>query len=83
MKNIFYFTAEWCNPCKKVRPIVEDMKKEGFNFQMIDVDYEKELVKQFEIKSVPTFILFENSKELNRISGAKTKDELEKFIKNE
>jgi thioredoxin 1 len=83
MKNIFYFTAEWCNPCKKVRPIVEDMKREGFNFQMIDVDYEKELVKQFEIKSVPTFILFENSKELNRISGAKTKDELEKFIKNE
>ena len=83
MKNILYFTAEWCNPCKKVRPIVEDMKREGFNFQMIDVDYEKELVKQFEIKSVPTFILFENSKELNRISGAKTKDELEKFIKNE
>jgi len=83
MKNIFYFTAEWCNPCKKVRPIVEDMKREGFNFQMIDVDYEKELIKQFEIKSVPTFILFENSKELNRISGAKTKDELEKFIKNE
>jgi len=80
MKNVFYFTAEWCGPCKKTRPIVEEMKREGFEFQIIDVDYEQLLVKRFEIKSVPTFILFENEKEINRITGAKTREELQSFI---
>jgi len=83
MKNVFYFTADWCQPCKKVKPIVEDMKKEGFQFQRIDTDYEQLLVKQFEIKSIPTFILLEDGKELNRITGAKTREELEDFINHE
>ena len=52
MKNVFYFTAEWCGPCKKTRPIVEEMKREGFEFQIIDADYEQLLVKRFEIKPV-------------------------------
>ena len=80
MKNVFYFTAEWCGPCKKTRPIVEEMKREGFEFQIIDADYEQLLVKRFEIKSVPTFILFENEKEVNRMTGAKTRKELQSFI---
>jgi len=83
MKTVFYFTADWCQPCKKVKPIIEDMKKEGFEFQMIDADYEQLLVKRFEIKSIPTFILMEDGKEINRITGAKTKQELEEFIANE
>ena len=83
MKNVFYFTADWCGPCKKVRPIVEDMKKDGFEFQIIDADYEQFLVKKFEVRSIPTFILIENNQEVNRISGAKTREELESFIKNE
>jgi len=80
MKTVFYFTADWCQPCKKVKPVVEDMKKEGFQFQMVDADYEQLLVKRFEVKSIPTFILLEDGKEINRITGAKTKEELENFI---
>ena len=80
MKNVFYFTADWCGPCKTTRPIVEEMKKEGFEFQIIDADYEQLLVERFEIKSIPTFILFENEKEVDRISGSKTRKELENFI---
>ena len=83
MKIVFYFTAEWCQPCKKVKPVVEEMKKEGFQFQMIDADYEQLLVIRFKVKAVPTFILLEDGKELNRITGAKTREELEEFIKNE
>ena len=80
MKVVFYFTAEWCGPCKQTRPIVEEMKREGFEFQIIDADYEQLLVKRFGIKSVPTFILFENEKEIDRTTGAKTKEELQSFI---
>ena len=83
MKTVFYFTAEWCEPCKMVKPVVEEMKKEGFQFQMIDADYEQLLVKQFKVSSIPTFILLEDGKELSRISGAKTRGELEDFINYE
>ena len=83
MKTVFYFTAEWCGPCKTTRPIVEEMKKEGFEFQRIDADYEQLLVKQFKVKSVPTFILLEDGKEINLITGAKTRKELENFINYE
>ena len=83
MKNVFYFTADWCSPCKTTRPIVEEMKREGFEFQKIDVDYEQLLVNQFQVKSVPTFILLEDGKEINRITGAKTRAELENFINYE
>jgi thioredoxin 1 len=83
MKHVFYFTADWCGPCKKVRPIVEELIKDGYSFQIIDVDIEKELVKKFEISSVPTFILFKNEKSVKRISGAQTKNQLESFINNE
>jgi thioredoxin 1 len=82
MKTVYYFTAEWCGPCKKVRPIVEELNREPVTaiFQIIDVDYNEELVKNFNIKSVPTFILFDDNAEKNRISGSKTKQELEDFI---
>ena len=83
MKHVFYFTADWCGPCKKVRPIVQELIQDGHSFQIIDVDIEKELVKKFEISSVPTFILFKNEKSVNRISGAQTKNQLESFINNE
>jgi len=82
MKTIIYFTADWCQPCKKVKPIVEELNREHFPgmFQIVDVDIEKEMAKSFELKSVPTFVLFKDGKEINRIVGTKTKKELEDFI---
>ena len=77
----YYFTADWCGPCKKVRPIVEEINKDSLiKLQLIDVDSEIDLVKQFEIKSVPTFIILKDGEVINRVSGAKTKDELLEFL---
>jgi len=80
MKSVFYFTADWCGPCKMVRPIVEELKSEGFFIQIIDVDTEIELAQKFKIKSIPTFILFEDQNEINTIIGAQTKQSLIVFI---
>ena len=81
MSHVLYFTADWCNPCKKVKPIVEEMNKDSITkFQMIDVDSEMELTKKFEIRSVPTFILIKDGKEIKRTTGAQTKQQLESFI---
>lgn len=82
MSNILYFTADWCNPCKKVRPIVEEINKDSaVKFQIIDVDSEIELAKRFEIMSVPTFILMDDGKEVTRLIGAQNKESLLDFIK--
>jgi thioredoxin 1 len=85
MKTVFYFTADWCQPCKKVKPIVEELNREYFPgiFQIVDVDIENEMAKTFEIRSVPTFILFEDGKEINKIIGSQTKQSLLEFIGNE
>lgn len=81
MRHILYFTAEWCNPCKRVRPIAEELDRDGvIKFQYIDADDNASLCKEFEIKAVPTFILIEDGKEIRRMNGAKTKEQLEEFI---
>jgi len=82
MKTIYYFTADWCQPCKKTRPVVEELNREQTTaaFQIIDVDDNSDLVKTFNVRSVPTFILFENGIEKNRIIGSQTKESLEAFI---
>jgi thioredoxin 1 len=84
MLHVLYFTADWCNPCKKVKPIVEEINKDSVTkFQMIDVDSEMELTKKFEIRSVPTFILIKNGTEIKRTTGAQTREQLEAFINYE
>ena len=77
----YYFTADWCGPCKKVRPIVEQINLDSvIKFKIIDVDSAIDLVKSFEIKSVPTFILIKDGEIVNRTTGAKNKDELLEFL---
>lgn len=82
MKTVYYFTAEWCQPCKRTKPIVEELNSEQTTagFQIIDVDDSGDLVKSFKIQSVPTFILFENGIEKNRIIGGQTREQLVEFI---
>jgi len=85
MKTIYYFTADWCAPCKKTRPIVEELNREQTEagFQFIDADSEIELVKTFGILSIPTFILFKDGVEKKRVTGAQTREQLEELIKYE
>lgn len=85
MKTIFYFTADWCQPCKKVKPIVQEINRDIYPniFQIIDVDIEVEMVKQFKINSVPTFILIKDGIEMKRLVGAQTQKSLLELIKYE
>ena len=85
MKMILYFTADWCNPCKQTRPIVEELNREQImaKFFIIDVDSEIEMAQDFEIRSVPTFIVMKDNKEIHRATGAKTRQQLEELIKYE
>jgi len=85
MKMILYFTADWCNPCKKTKPIVEELNREQImaKFFIVDVDSEIEMTKDFEIKSVPTFVVMKDNKEIHRVTGAQTRQQLEELIRYE
>lgn len=81
MSHVLYFTAEWCNPCQRTRPIAEELKRDGvIDFVFVDADSEVELVEKFEIKSIPTYILLEDGREAKRMNGAKTKDQFLEFV---
>lgn len=81
MINVLYFTAEWCNPCQRTKPIAEELKAEGLiDFVFVDADEEIELVNKFKIKSVPTYILIKDGQEFKRMNGAKTREQFLEFI---
>ena len=81
MRHVLYFTAEWCNPCQRTKPIAEELSRDGLiDFVFVDADTEIELLQKFGIKSVPTYILLEDGLEVKRMNGAKTRQEFLDFV---
>lgn len=78
------FSAEWCGPCKQLKPILEQLKSkigDSAKIIKIDVDKNKSLSDQFQIRSVPTLILFKDGKSVWRQSGVVPVHTLEGIIK--
>lgn len=66
------FGAEWCGPCKVIKPHLEKMTTEysQVKFYSLDVDEVPEMAQQFKIKSLPTLLLFKDGEEVQRIIGS-------------
>lgn len=79
------FWAEWCGPCKKVSPILDEISSEN-NLWVAKLNVDDNPIKaaEFSVSSIPTMILFENGKPVKTIIGAKPKhvlvEELSKWI---
>ena len=79
------FFATWCGPCKMLAPILKEVKDElGENISIIKIDVDKNqpLAAQYQVRGVPTMMLFQNGKQLWRQSGVLTKQEIVKIIQN-
>jgi len=79
------FYADWCGPCKVLSPILKEVKKElgnAIKVIKIDVDKNQLLAKKYDVRGVPTLLLFKNGKQLWRQSGVLQKNDILKVINN-
>ena len=77
------FFATWCGPCKTLAPILKQVKDnlgERITILKIDVDKNQLIASQYQVRGVPTMILFQNGKQLWRQSGVVSKEDLIKTI---
>jgi thioredoxin 1 len=79
---IDFFTT-WCGPCKTLAPILKQVKDnlgERITILKIDVDKNQQLASKYQVRGVPTLILFQNGNQLWRQSGVLSKEEIVKTI---
>jgi len=79
------FWAPWCGPCKVMSPIVDELasEMEGVTIGKVNVDENGELARQFNVLSIPTFIVFKGGQVVEQFSGSMPKEALkEKLMKH-
>lgn len=71
MKELIHFTAEWCNPCKRMAPVIDEFLKNNtdIHYDKVDVDTEFYKAEQYNVQSVPTLISKIDGKVYDRVSG--------------
>ena len=77
------FYADWCGHCRRMAPVLEQLKaelKDTANIIQINVDENQELAEEYEVEGVPTFIVFKQGKQTWRQSGSKSISQLKQAI---
>lgn len=77
------FFATWCGPCQTLAPILKQVKDnlgDRISIIKIDVDKNQQIAAQYQVRGVPTMILFQNGKQLWRQSGVLSSSDLIKVI---
>lgn len=69
---VLEFYADWCQPCKRLNPILKQIEKEyDATVGKVNVDDHPNIASLYSITSIPTTILFKDGKEVTRLTGAK------------
>ncbi|HSX39452.1 MAG TPA: thioredoxin domain-containing protein [Candidatus Saccharimonadales bacterium] len=84
MVKLLDFYADWCGPCQAMKPIFAEIEKEfadKVEFQVIDVENDPQMLSdKFGVRSIPTYILVKEDKEVSRKIGAMPKDMLKGWL---
>jgi thioredoxin 1 len=73
------FTAAWCPPCRVMKPVLAELAAERDDLRVVqvDVDAEQRTAAEYGVLSMPTFILFRDGREVQRLVGARPRRRLE------
>jgi thioredoxin 1 len=77
------FWAPWCGPCKQIGPILDQLAEEfveKVNIVKVNVDENQEVAGKFNVRAIPTLILFKSGEKLDQVTGALPKGKLVDFI---
>ncbi len=81
------FYADWCGPCRIIAPIIDTLAeefRERVRFASLDIDHSPDIARRYDVKSIPTLIVFRKGKPIRRMVGASSighyRGELQKVI---
>src|SRR5687768_236070 len=78
------FWAVWCQPCKAIAPIVEELSGEfgdKVDFYKVDTYNNKQYAAQFGVRGIPTLIVFKDGKPMGQLIGMQSKSKIESLLK--
>ena len=76
MKTMKYFSASWCGPCKAFKPVINEIRSEGYYVEFIDIDMLTDLAQKYNVRSVPTVVIEEDGEEVSRFVGVIPKQQV-------
>jgi thioredoxin 1 len=79
MTQVLRFTASWCQPCKALASILEEIKTD-IPIKVIDIDNDQELAKKYGIRGVPTLVKLNGEEVVSTMVGVKAKNLVEEWL---
>ena len=78
---VYDFYAPWCVPCKRILPLIERMSSElNIPIKKINVEESRNVFEKYKVKTVPTLILVDGEKEINRVINPKNFEEVRSIL---
>ena len=71
MKQVLYFSAPWCMPCKKFQPVIQSLQSE-MSITKIDISSSPKTAEDWNVRSIPTILIIKKGVERGRLTGVQT-----------
>ena len=83
--DLLIFGATWCGPCKNLKKVIDEDPGlvAAFNTLFFDIDANPDAAKKYQVRGVPTLIIFQDNGTVRRSTGFKSKTALKKWLQNE